>query len=197
MLLYLYKRKGRKEMKKNIWIRLTAALCFVLMLCSCSQLDEIATNIANEKTTTQMVDAAAKETVTEMGNELVGHSFYADYSTQPPRYCMLVEPEKHVDEDTRKKMIELLDEELKEVNEKYYKYRRWGMLSEPEILVLKEKTYWDYRESLRNRGIVLNQIKPVTVINSEERKEFFFSHVETENSLTLDEYRNSKEKAGV
>ena len=94
-------------------------------------------------------------------------------------------------------MIELLDEELKEVNEKYYKYRRWGMLSEPEILVLKEKTYWDYRESLRNRGIVLNQIKPVTVINSEERKEFFFSHVETENSLTLDEYRNSKEKAGV
>ena len=51
MLLYLYKRKGRKEMKKNIWIRLTAVLCFVLMLCSCSQLDEIATNIANEKTT--------------------------------------------------------------------------------------------------------------------------------------------------
>ena len=51
MLLYLYKRKGRKEMKKNIWIRLTAVLCFVPMLCSCSQLDEIATNIANEKTT--------------------------------------------------------------------------------------------------------------------------------------------------
>ena len=144
-----------------------------------------------------MVDYAATKTAEKAGVGFKGYSFYPDYSTKPPRYCMLVEPEKHVDEDTRKKMIELLDEELKEVNEKYYKYRRWGMLSEPEILVLKEKTYWDYRESLRNRGIVLNQIKPVTVINSEERKEFFFSHVETENSLTLDEYRNSKEKAGV
>lgn len=83
---------------------------------------------------------------------------------------MFVEPEKPVDEDVRRKMIEILDEELKEVNEKYFKYRRWGMLSEPEILILKEKSYWDYRESLRAKGVVLNQIKPVTVINSDERE---------------------------
>ena len=95
-------------------------------------------------------------------------------------------------------MIELLDEELKEVNEKYFKYRRWGMLSEPEILVLKEKTYWDYRESLRSKGVVLNQIKPVTVINSKEREDFFFSHVETESSETLDAYNDkNKEKTTV
>ena len=75
--------------------------------------------------------------------------------------------------------------------QKYFKYRRWGMLSEPEILILKEKSYWDYRESLRAKGVVLNQIKPVTVINSPEREKFFFSHVETENSLTVDEYKKA------
>ncbi len=140
-------------------------------------------NIANEKTTTQMVDFAVKETAAEMGNEFVGHSMYADFSTTPPRYCLLAEPKNPVSEEDRQKYIDILDEKFKGFNEKYYKYRRWGMINRPEVLFLKEKTYWDYRESLRAKGKVLNQIKPVTIINSEERCEFFFSHVATETEL--------------
>ncbi len=140
-------------------------------------------NIANEKTTTQMVDFAAKQTAEAMGNEFVGHSMYADYSTNPPRYCMLAEPVNPVSEEDRQKYIDFLDEKFKEFNEKYFKYRRWGMINRPEVLFLKPKTYWDYREHLRAQGRVLNQIKPVTIINSEERCEFFFSHVATETEL--------------
>lgn len=140
-------------------------------------------NIANEKTTTQMVDFAAKRTAEAMGNEFVGHSLYADYSTNPPRYCLLAETKTPVDEADREKYIDVLDEQFKEVNEKYFKYRRWGMINRPQVLFLKPKTYWDYRESLRAKGRVLNQIKPVTIINSEERCEFFFSHVETQTEL--------------
>lgn len=142
-------------------------------------------NVANEKTTTQMVDFAAKETSSKTGIEFEGHSFYPDFSTTPPRYCMFVETKEDVDEQQRQQMIDVLDEELKGVNEKYFKYRRWGMLDRPEIILLKKKTYWDYRESLRGRGVVLNQIKPVTVINSDERKEFFFSHAQTTDSETI------------
>ena len=148
-------------------------------------------NIANEKTTTQMVDFAAKDTSNEMNVEFVGHSFYPDFSTNPPRYCMFVETKEDLTEDDRQKMIEILDEKLKGVNEKYFKYRRWGMINAPEIIFLKKKAYWDYRESLRGKGVVLNQIKPVTVINSEERKEFFFSHAETQNSQTIIEWKNN------
>lgn len=149
-------------------------------------------NVANEKTTTQMVDHSAKNTFDRMGYEFVGHSFYADYSTTPPRYCMLAEVKGDVSEEKRQEMIDILDEELKEVNEKYYKYRRWGMLNRPEILLLKPDTYWDYKESLRAQGVVLNQIKPVTVINSKPREDFFFSHVLTENSTALDSWKASK-----
>ncbi len=145
-------------------------------------------NVANEKTTTQMVDFAAKNTSAKVGNDFVGFSFYPDFSTTPPRYCMLVEPKNPVTEEERQHIIDVLDEEFNEVNEKYFKYRRWGMLNRPEVLVLKPKTYWDYRESLRDRGVILNQIKPVTVINSEERKNFFFSHVITEGSSTLEDW---------
>ncbi len=140
-------------------------------------------NLANEKTTTEMVDMAAKQTADEMGNEFVGHSLYADYSTNPPRYCMLAEPVNPVSEEDRQKYIDFLDEKFKTFNEKYYKYRRWGMINRPEVLFLQPKTYWDYREYLRSKGKVLNQIKPVTIINSEERCEFFFSHVATETEL--------------
>ena len=140
-------------------------------------------NLANEKTTTEMVDLAAKQTAEEMGNEFVGHSLYADYSTNPPRYCMLAEPVNPVSEEDRQKYIDILDEKFKGFNEKYFKYRRWGMINRPEVLFLKPKTYWDYREYLRSQGRVLNQIKPVTIINSEERCEFFFSHVATETEL--------------
>ena len=139
-------------------------------------------NVANEKTTTQMVDYVAKQVESRMNVEFVGHSYYPDFSTKPPRYTLLAElkgaPE--IDEETRQQFIEVLDDELCKVNEKYAKYRRWGMLSRPEMLFLKEKTYWDYRESLRGKGVVLNQIKPVTVINSKERERFFFEHVATE-----------------
>ena len=75
-------------------------------------------------------------------------------------------------------MEKALDEFLNESNEKYFKYRRWNMIDSPKILLLKKDTYADYREMLKKQGRVLNQIKPVTVINTDERKEFFFSHVE-------------------
>ena len=140
-------------------------------------------NIANEKTTTQMVDFAVKNTAEAMGNEFVGHSLYCDYSTNPPRYCLLAEPKNPVDEADREKYIDILDEQFKDVNEKYFKYRRWGMINRPEVLFLKPKTYWDYREFLRSKGKVLNQIKPVTILNSKERCDFFFSHVETQTEL--------------
>ncbi len=134
-------------------------------------------NIANEKTSTQMIDWCAKEIAADKGVEFEGHSFYEDYSTTPPHYVMLAEPREAIDKSEEKSYAEVLDEKMKECNEKYFKYRRWGMIGDPEVLFVKKNTYNDYREMLRGRGVVLNQIKPVTVINSPERKDFFFSHV--------------------
>ncbi len=149
-------------------------------------------NVANEKTTTAMVDHSAKRTFERANAEFVGYSFYPDFSSNPPRYCLFTEIKGDVSEEKRQEMIDILDEELKEVNEKYYKYRRWGMLNRPEILILKPNTYWDYRENLRAQGVVLNQIKPVTVINSKPREEFFFSHVLTEGSSTTEYWEKNK-----
>ncbi len=150
-------------------------------------------NIANEKTTTEMTDAAAAKTAEATGTQFVGYSFCPDYSSTPVRYCMLVETKAPVDEQTRQQMIDALDEALKEINEKYFKYRRWGMLNRPEVLLLAENSYEDYREMLRQSGVVLNQIKPVTVLNTPARRDFFFSHAVTPSSA-VDKWREEKEQ---
>ncbi len=135
-------------------------------------------DVSNEKTTTQMLDWTAENMSAKSGVPFEGHSFFGDYSVKPARYVMLVEPETPVDEAKRQELVALLDESMKEANEKYDKYRRWALIGDPDVRILKKGAYNAYREMLRSRGVVLNQIKPVTVINSKEREEFFFSQVE-------------------
>ena len=134
-------------------------------------------NIANEKTSTQMLDWCVKQICEKKSVTTEGHSFYSDYSTNPPHYVMLVETTEPVDVSESKAYVDILDESMKACNEKYFKYRRWGMIGDPEVLFLQPGSYNAYREMLFNRGVILNQVKPVTVINTDERKEFFFSRV--------------------
>ncbi|MBR3948504.1 MAG: GH3 auxin-responsive promoter family protein [Clostridia bacterium] len=139
--------------------------------------NNLAMNIANEKTTTQMVDWAAAETQKKTGISFKGYSFYADTSVDPVRYMLLAEPETEIPAEKVPEIEAVLDEMLNESNEKYFKYRRWGMLAAPKFNILKKDTYADYRDFLKKQGKVLNQVKPVTVINTPEREEFFLSHI--------------------
>lgn len=138
-------------------------------------------NIANEKMTTDMVDEAVKNTANDLGLTLAGYSFCDDFSTDPPRYCMVCEPTEPVDEATRQKMIASLDGYLKAYNDKYL-IRRASMIGAPEVLLLQTGTYASYRESLQRKGRVLNQIKPVVVLNTQERRDFFLSRAVTPSS---------------
>ncbi len=142
--------------------------------------NNLALNIANEKTTTQMVDWAAAKLQEKLGISFRGYSFYGDTDSEVVRYVLLAEPESEISKDMIPEIEKELDEFLNESNEKYHKYRRWQMLGDPQVLLLAKNTYADYREMLKKQGRVLNQIKPVTVINTDERKEFFFSHVDKE-----------------
>ena len=138
----------------------------------------LAMNIANEKTTTQMLDWAVDETMHTLGIKIEGHSFFGDTNTVPAHYTLLVEPVGEITEEQIPVITETLDNNLAAANEKYDKYRRWNTLGTPEIIVLKHGAYQAYKETLRQRGVVLNQIKPVAVINTKEREDFFFSQVE-------------------
>jgi hypothetical protein len=50
-------------------------------------------------------------------------------------------------------------------------------ISENQVCFLKKGTYDDYREVLRKRGANLNQVKPIKVIDTDEKRDFFFDHI--------------------
>ncbi|MBQ4267416.1 MAG: GH3 auxin-responsive promoter family protein, partial [Clostridia bacterium] len=102
--------------------------------------NNLAMNIANEKTTTQMVDWAAAKAQEQVGVKFKGYSFYADTAHDPVRYMLLAEPEEKLSEEKIKEFEKALDEWLNESNEKYFKYRRWGMIGEPKLAILKDNT---------------------------------------------------------
>ena len=134
-------------------------------------------NLANEKTTTQMLDWVADEIQKHFGIEFVGFSYYAETDVREAHYTLLVETPSDIPTTRKKEVEEYLDEKMKQANEKYEKYRSWGMLFDPEVIQLKDGAYQRYKEMLVSQGRVLNQIKPVTVINTPEKKDFFFGEI--------------------
>lgn len=134
-------------------------------------------NIANEKTTTQMLDWVAERLQKKYNINFKGHSFYADTDAKPPCYAMLIETDSDIPTQRREEFEADIDQFFRESNGKYDKYRHWGMIGDPKLYRLEKGAYDDYKASLVAQGRVLNQIKPVIVINTPERKEFFFGKV--------------------
>lgn len=134
-------------------------------------------NTANEKTTTQMLDWVATKTEEHFGIKFRGYSYYSDPDAKLPRYIMLVDTDSDIPTVRNEEFTQFVDDTFKEANEKYEKYRSWGMLDTPVVYQLEDNSYDAYKAKLVADGRVLNQVKPVVVINTPERKEFFFSRI--------------------
>ena len=60
------------------------------------------------------------------------------------------------------------------------------------MLLLEAGSYQAYGESLLHSGKLLNQQKPVTVLNTPQRRDFFLSRVVTPSSA-VDKWRAERE----
>ena len=134
-------------------------------------------NVANEKTSTDMLDWVAAELQKKFDIEFEGFSYYPDTDERLARYVLLVETKSDIPTARKEEFEDALNEFMKQANEKYEKYISWGMITTPRVYQLEDGTYAAYRHSLVEQGRALNQIKPVTVINTPEKKEFFFSRI--------------------
>ena len=134
-------------------------------------------NLANEKTTTQMLDWVAEHMQEQYGVKFRGYSFYSETDVGMPHYVMVGEPESPLTAEQRAELSKAVDDLFRECNEKYEKYRRWNMIGDSVFFELEEGAYAAYRDLLLSQGRVLNQIKPVVVLNTPERKEFFYGKI--------------------
>lgn len=143
----------------------------------CYRLNQIA-NISGEKINQFALDEIVADFSKKADELFVGYTIYPNRETSPGHYVLLVEgTKKHTKED-KKLYSQLFEECLCKGNVSVKPLIKSGALGSCQVEFLRKGTYDDYRLMLKSMGANLNQIKPVKVINSEERKEFFFSHIE-------------------
>ncbi|MBP3329283.1 MAG: GH3 auxin-responsive promoter family protein [Clostridia bacterium] len=142
----------------------------------CYRLNQIA-NISGEKMTQQSFDYIVNGMSERLDELFIGYSIYADHSTSPGHYVLLLETAKEIDKSKEKEYAELFEELFCENNPSAKPVFKNGSLGHCEVKFLRHGTYDDYRQVLKDRGANLNQVKPVKFIDNEERKEFFFSHI--------------------
>ncbi len=142
----------------------------------CYRLNQIA-NISGEKMTQQSFDYIVNGMSERLDQLFVGYSIYADHSTSPGHYVLLLETAKEVDKSREEDYAKLFEELFCENNPSARSVFKNGSLGHCEVKFLRHGTYDDYRQILKDRGANLNQVKPVKFIDNNERKNFFFSHI--------------------
>ncbi len=143
----------------------------------CYRLNQIA-NISGEKVSSMAFDEIVANMSEESGDLYIGYSIYADRSTSPGHYKLFLELAEDISDEKKSTYNALFEEKLCIGNVSVEPLIKSGALGHPEVLFLKKGTYDDYREVLRKRGANLNQVKPIKVIDTDEKKDFFFNHVE-------------------
>ncbi len=143
----------------------------------CYRLNQIA-NISGEKVSSMAFDEIVANMSEESGDLYIGYSIYADRSTSPGHYKLFIELAEDISDEKKATYNALFEEKLCKGNVSVEPLIKSGALGHPEVLFLKKGTYDDYREVLRKRGANLNQVKPIKVIDTDEKRDFFFAHIE-------------------
>lgn len=137
-------------------------------------------SIAGEKTTEECISWAVKEFAKATACELVDYSVYADVAVSPGRYVIFIELEKPLPRERYDDYRQIMEEKLGTANPSIGSKVKSGVLSPSEISFVQEETYALYRDLMIMRGISGNQLKPVRVIDTLVKENFFFALVDKE-----------------
>ena len=137
-------------------------------------------SIAGEKTTEECISWAVKEFAKATACELVDYSVYADVAVSPGRYVIFIELEKPLPRERYDDYRQIMEEKLGTANPSIGSKVKSGILSPSEISFVQEETYALYRDLMIMRGISGNQLKPVRVIDTLVKENFFFALVNKE-----------------
>ena len=141
------------------------------------RLNQIA-NISGEKVSSLAFDEMVANLSEATGDLYIGYSIYADRSTSPGHYKLFLELSEDISEEKKATYNQQFEKYLCQGNVSVEPLIKSGALGHPEVKFLKKGTYDDYRQVLRSRGANLNQVKPLKVIDTDEKRDFFFSHIE-------------------
>lgn len=132
-------------------------------------------SIAGEKTNDESVLWAVQEFSKEAGCIVADYSIYADTDVNPGRYVIFMEPDRELAREKKEAYRNLIEKKLGEANPSFGNKVETGVLGKTVLHFVQPETYALYRDLQAMRGISLNQIKPVRVIDTPVKEKFFFN----------------------
>lgn len=132
-------------------------------------------SIAGEKTNEEAVRWSVHQFEKQTGININDYSLYADTNTVPGHYAFVIEPEKLLSKEDYDYVRDVLESKLMQANPSFGDKIRTGVLGKSELIVVQNQTYQLYRELMMKKGVSSNQLKPVRVIDTPIKKDFFFT----------------------
>lgn len=127
-----------------------------------------------EKMTETALRTAVEAMAEESGTTILEFSVYADASTDPGHYAVLMESDEEITPDRWPTYSEILNRKLCEAHDSYRKKIVQKTMRPAEAKFVQPQTYALYRDLKVMGGASPNQIKPIHVITEGRLKRFFF-----------------------
>lgn len=123
-------------------------------------------NMVSEKTTEEHLTDAIRNTKNRLKLDLIDYTTVADNSITPGRYQFYFEVKGKFTKELVRSIEITLDEELRNCNLAYKRFRSKSGLAMPKVIMLEEGTFNKVKEFLFMKGISKNQIKIPRVVTT-------------------------------
>ncbi len=134
-------------------------------------------NVAGEKMDMGSVASVIDEFEEEYQLDVNDFCVYMDEDEIPARYVILIELNRSMVPVLPEDIHRRIDQMFRRVNLDYDDCRKLKEIGMPKVVFLKQGTFEAYKEHLRNSGKEVGQHKPVRILDTEEKRSFFFERI--------------------
>ncbi len=131
-------------------------------------------DIAGDKITEIMMDKTIARLGEELGCPILDYCVYINRDTSPAHYEFLIEPVDWLDPSGCREYCRILEKHLGEINPVYKECLDTGEIAHAELFVQQRQTHQLWREFKTMKGASGNQVKPVRVLDTPQKKNFFY-----------------------
>jgi len=136
-------------------------------------------DLAGDKITEKMMDETIKKTSEEIGTQILDYSVYMNRDVSPAKYEFLIEPVKDLDPSKCTEYRDILEKHLYEINPVYKECIDTQEIGHAELYLQQCQTHALWRDMKMMKGASANQVKPVRVLDTPQKKSFFYKMIQT------------------
>lgn len=131
-------------------------------------------DIAGDKITEEMMDKTVARLGKEIGEQILDYSVYINRDVSPAHYEFLIETEKELDPADCDRYLDMLERHLGDVNPVYTECLDTKEIARGILYLQQPQTHALWREYKMMKGTSGNQVKPVRVLDTPMKKDFFY-----------------------